>query len=123
MSIRILLVDDHELLRKGLRALLAQEPDMEVVGEAADGPTALRLAKELSPDLVITDMSMPEWSGLEVTRRIVEELPAVRVVVLSFHDEKALREASLRAGASAYVSKSGPVEDLLAAIRAAVQKP
>ena len=122
MSIRILLVDDHELIRKGLRALIELQSDMQVVGEAREGQTALRLAKELSPDLVITNMNMPDWDGIEVTRRIVSELPDVKVIVLSFTDEKPIREASLRAGASAYVPKTGPVEDLLAAIRAAVRK-
>jgi DNA-binding NarL/FixJ family response regulator len=122
VSIRILLLDDHELIRKGLRALIELEPDMQVVAEAQEGQTALRLAKELSPDLVITNMNMPDWDGIEVTRRIVSELPDVKVIVLSFTDEKPIREASLRAGASAYVPKTGPVEDLLAAIRAAVKK-
>jgi DNA-binding NarL/FixJ family response regulator len=123
VSIRILLLDDQELIRKGIRALIELQPDMEVIAEAREGQEALRLAKKLSPDVVITNMTMPGWNGIEVTRRIVAELPATKVVVLSFHDEKPIREAALRAGASAYILKGGPVEDLLAAIRAAVKEP
>jgi DNA-binding NarL/FixJ family response regulator len=83
--LRVLVVDDHALVREGVAALLREEPDLEVVGEAADGETALRLAAESSPDVVVMDIGLPDMTGIEVTRRLREKLPGVRVLALTVH--------------------------------------
>ncbi len=115
--IRILVVDDHALLRRGLTVLLGGEADMEVVGEASDGEEGVRLAEELRPDVVLMDVSMPGMAGTEATRRIKARMPEVRVVGLSMHALDGTRETMLKAGADAYMIKDGPLEDLLSAVR------
>jgi len=117
--IRVLLVDDHTLLRQGLRAILDREADIKVIGEAADGRDALRKAVALRPDVVVIDISMPRVNGVEATRQIRAELPGTRVVALSMHDGEDYVESILRAGATGYVLKDAPARDLVAAIRAA----
>jgi DNA-binding NarL/FixJ family response regulator len=117
--IRILLVDDHTLLRQGLRAILEQEKDLEIVGEAADGGEALRRVTKLKPDVVVVDISMPKVNGIEATRRILAARPKTRIVALSMHDGEDYVEQILRAGATGYVLKDAPARDLVAAIRAA----
>jgi len=117
-KIRVLLADDHQLLREGLVGLLAGESDIEVVGEAGDGQTAVELAHRLTPDVVIMDVSMPRLNGVEATRRILAERPGVRVIGLSMHEEAGMAATMRRAGAAAYLTKGGPAEDLVAAIRA-----
>jgi NarL family two-component system response regulator LiaR len=115
--IRLLLVDDHELLRQGTAELLNRQADLEVVGQAADGRQAIALAHQLMPDIVIMDIRMPEMSGLEATRRLREELPGIQVLVLSAHDDADYVLPLLQAGASGYLLKSAPVADLINAIR------
>jgi DNA-binding NarL/FixJ family response regulator len=118
--IRILLVDDHAVVRAGVRALLQDSPDIEIIGEAADGAAAVDLAREHRPDVVIMDIAMPHLNGLEAAARIKEDNPAVKLVILSMHDSREYVLQALKAGASAYVMKdSAPVElDLaLAAVR------
>ncbi|HUT89783.1 MAG TPA: MASE3 domain-containing protein [Thermoguttaceae bacterium] len=115
--IRVLLADDHELLREGLVSLLRDQPDMEVVGEASDGEAAVDLALKTRPDVVIMDVSMPQLSGIEATRRITATDPDIRVIGLSMHEQADMAGAMRRAGAVAYLPKDGPVEELIAAIR------
>ena len=119
--IRILLADDHTVLRSGLRALLSAQADLEVAGEAADGGEALRLAQTLKPDVVVMDIGMPGVSGIDATARIRRELPATKVLILSMHDDQGYLRQALRAGASGYVLKKAADTELLAAIRAAAR--
>ncbi len=115
----MLIVDDHQILRQGLVGLLADEPDILVVGEAADGASALELCRHLHPEVVLMDLSLPGMGGIETTRCVSAEWPEVRVIGLSMHDESDMAAAMREAGAVDYVTKGGPVEDLVAAIRAA----
>jgi len=118
MPMRILIVDDHGVLRAGLRALLNAEPDLHVVGEAADGQTGLRLATELNPDLVLMDITMPGMSGIQVTRQLKETLPGTRVLILTLHEDESLLREAIRAGASGYILKQAVEAELISAIRA-----
>lgn len=120
MAIRILVTDDHEVVRKGICALLDEQPDMEVVGEAGDGRAAVRLAQELHPDLVLMDVGMPGLNGIVATQRIVSQRPSIRVLGLSMHSNKEFVCQMLRAGAQGYVLKSCALEELVNAVRAAV---
>jgi len=117
MSVRILLADDHRILREGLRSLLAQQPDMVVVGEAADGEEAVALAGQLRPDLVIMDVVMPGLDGVAATRRIRAEIPATRVIALSMHADRRFVSEMLRAGALGYLLKDSAFEELHQAVR------
>jgi DNA-binding NarL/FixJ family response regulator len=117
-KIRVLVVDDHKVVRQGLSRLLAAEPDMEIVGEAADGKVAVELTRQLIPDVVLMDISMPVLNGIEATRVIHAECPAVRVIGLSMFEEAEQALAMQDAGAVAYLTKSGPAEALVIAIRA-----
>lgn len=119
--IRILLADDHAILRAGLRALLATENDLEVVGEASDGAEAIRLTQALRPDVVVMDIGMPGVSGIDATAHIKRELPHTKVLILSTHDDQGYLRQVLRAGASGYVLKRAADTDLLAGIRAAAR--
>jgi|WetSurMetagenome_2_1015567.scaffolds.fasta_scaffold83618_2 two-component system response regulator NreC len=119
--IRILLADDHTVLRSGLRALLSAQADLDVVGEAAEGGEALRLAQALTPDVVVMDIGMPGVSGIDATARIRRVLPSTRVLILSMHDDQGYLRQALRAGASGYVLKKAADTELLAAIRAAAR--
>ncbi len=116
--IRILIADDHGVLRAGLRALLDAEPDLQVVGEAADGQKALHLADELCPDVVLLDISMPGPNGIEVVRRLNETLPDARVLILTVHEDENLLRATLRSGAAGYIGKRAVESELINAIRA-----
>jgi DNA-binding NarL/FixJ family response regulator len=117
MSIKILLADDHVILRHGLSQALQAEPDFEVVGQADNGYTALKLAGELSPAVVVMDIGMPELNGIEATRLIRRDFPAVKIIGLSMHsNDKYVREM-FRAGASGYLLKNCPFEELIKAIR------
>lgn len=116
--LRLLIADDHAVLRAGLRALLERERDILVVGEAADGSEVVRQARALRPDLVIMDLAMPAGGGIEATRRIRTELPDVRVLVLSQHDDESYLRSALAAGASGFALKRAADQELLAAIRA-----
>lgn len=115
---RVLIADDHEILRAGLRALLLQEEDIEVVGEAADGRTALKLTKQLVPDVVIIDIGMPEMNGIDATRRIVAEVPGVKVLALSMHADRRFVTQMLDVGASGYLLKDCAMEELAFSLKA-----
>jgi DNA-binding NarL/FixJ family response regulator len=115
--VRVLVVDDHPLLREGLRHLLEGQPDMEVAGEAGDGEEAVRLALETHPDVVLMDVAMPAMDGLEATRQIVARMPKTRVLVLTVHDEEEYLEGLLKAGASGYLLKSTYGPSLVEAVR------
>ncbi|MEO3785492.1 response regulator transcription factor [Actinocorallia sp. B10E7] len=116
--IRVLLVDDHPLLRHGLRALLEQVGGAEVVGEASDGEEAVALALSLNPDVVVMDLVMPGVTGIEATRRLIDRRPDLGVLVLTMSEDDASVFAALRAGARGYVLKGADGEDFLAAVRA-----
>ncbi len=118
MSKRILIADDHGVLRAGLRALLSAEPDLEVLGEAADGDEALRLARELQPDIVLMDINMPGAGGIETTRQLLELRPEVRVLMLTVHEDTCLLQAALQAGAAGYILKRAVESELVNAIQA-----
>jgi len=118
-KIRVVLVDDHAILREGLASLLQRYTDIEVVGEAEDGQAAIEVAHLLHPDVIVMDLSMPRLNGIEATRKIVAELPGVRVVGLSMHEEEYGMSAMRRAGAVQCVIKAGPPDDLVTAIRRA----
>lgn len=117
-KIRVLLADDHALVRQGFRLILETQPDMEVVGEAANGREALELAQRLHPDVVIMDVGMPEMGGIEATRRLAEFVPRAAVLALSMHKDSVYVREILRAGARGYLLKDAFDRDLLAAVRA-----
>lgn len=117
MSIRILIADDHGLIRAGLRALLEDVPDMEVVGEVGDGLAVLRLTAELQPDIVLMDISMPGLNGIEATRRLGEIAPQVRVLALTVHEDEGMLREMMRAGAFGYIIKRAIESELINAIR------
>ena len=119
MALTLVLVDDHQLVREGLRALLQAVPDVRVVGEAADGLEALRLVEQVKPDVLVLDLMLPGLNGLEVARQVGMCSPATRVVILSMHSDSAYVVAGLRAGAAAYVLKESSAEHLVRAIREA----
>ena len=116
--IRIVLVDDHMVVRQGLARLVREEADMEIVGEASDGESAVSLIRQVQPDVVLMDISMPRMTGIEATRIIHAELPDVRIIGLSMFEEAERAEAMRRAGAVAFLTKSGPSDAVIAAIRA-----
>ncbi|HEY2585524.1 MAG TPA: response regulator transcription factor [Tepidisphaeraceae bacterium] len=119
MTTTILLADDHALMRQGLRAMLSEQPGFRVVGEADNGRAAVRMARELRPDVVLMDVTMPGLNGIEATRSIRRDNPVTRVVAVSMHPERQFVAQMLAAGASAYVLKGCPLDELLAAIEAA----
>jgi len=119
-KVRIMLVDDHLVLRQGLAGLLRCEPDFEIAGEASDGEAAVKLARELRPDVVLMDISMPGMDGIEATRIIHRELQGTRVIGLSMFQEPEWESAMREAGAVGYLSKSGPAEAVIDTIRACV---
>jgi DNA-binding NarL/FixJ family response regulator len=116
-GITVILADDHEILRQGLRSLLTKERDIHVVAEGSTGHEAVTLAKKHKPDVVIMDISMPDLNGIEATRRILRDLPKTRVIALSMHSDRQFVERMLSAGARGYVLKQGALEELVNAIR------
>ena len=116
--IRILLADDHALVRHGFRMILAAQPDMEIAGEAGNGREAIELAQKLKPDVVVMDVAMPELNGIEATRRLIELAPRTRVLALSMHKDNVYVREILRAGARGYLLKDSADADLIAAVRA-----
>jgi two-component system response regulator NreC len=117
-KIRILLADDHALVRQGFRMILGAQSDMEIVGEVSNGREALELAEKLRPDVVVMDVAMPELNGIEATRRLASTTPRTRVLALSMHKDSVYVREILRAGARGYLLKDAFDRDLLAAVRA-----
>jgi DNA-binding NarL/FixJ family response regulator len=115
---RVVLADDHPIVLDGLRALIKAQDDLELVGEATSGLTALRIIKEQKPDLAVIDISMPELNGIALGRRLADELPAVKLLVLTLHEDRAYLKQALDAGIRGYVLKRTAAENLAAAIRA-----
>ncbi len=120
-KIKVLLVDDHAILRDGIRALLGVHDDIEIVGEAFEGKEAVEKAQELAPDVVVMDIAMPGMDGLEATRRIRKKSPEVKVLVLSQHDNREYILSAIKAGVTGYVPKKALGSDLVSAIRAVCQ--
>ena len=119
--VRILLADDHEVVRRGLKLVLESEPDLRVTSEAADGPSAVRQAVREEVDVAVLDLSMPGMSGLQATREITRLRPSVRIIILSMHSNESYLREAMRAGASGYVLKSDGGHSLVAACRAAAR--
>jgi two-component system response regulator NreC len=117
-KIKILIADDHKILRQGIRSLLAPQPDFEVVGETADGPETLKETFKLKPDVVLMDIGMPNLNGFEATRQIKKNLPEVKVLILTMYQDDEYVLQALHSGASGYVLKDVAVEELVTAIRA-----
>lgn len=117
-KIRIVLADDHGVVRQGFRRILDAQPDMEIVGEASNGKEALELAAKFTPDVVVMDVAMPELNGIEATRRMSEAAPRTRVLALSMHKDSVYVREILRAGARGYLLKDAVDDDLIAAVRA-----
>jgi DNA-binding NarL/FixJ family response regulator len=120
LMVNIIIADDHGLLRAGLRALLVAEPDMYVVGEAADGQTALLLVEELRPDVLLADISMPGPDGIEVARSVQRDTPGTRVLIVSMHEDPGLVLEAIAAGAAGYLSKRSAEAELINAVRTVV---
>lgn len=116
-KLRVLIADDHKIIRDGLKGVINAEPDMEVVGEAGDGQEAWQKAKELQPHIVIMDISMPKLSGIKATENLKRECPQIKVIALTAREDKSYIGQALRAGASGYVLKLAAAEELINAIR------
>ena len=117
MNIKVLIADDHQIVREGLRSMLEKEAGIKVVGEAENGRTTLRLARELTPDVIIMDVAMPDLNGIEATRQIVTEFPKIKVIALSMHDDRRFILNMIKAGAKGYLLKDSAFKDLAKAIR------
>jgi DNA-binding NarL/FixJ family response regulator len=117
-AIRVLLAEDHTIVRQGLRSLLSREPDLTVVGEATDGREAVRLAEQLGPDVVIMDLAMPGLNGVDASRQIRKRCPRTRILILSMHQGEEYVRPAIRAGISGYLLKGSGISDLVAATRA-----
>jgi DNA-binding NarL/FixJ family response regulator len=116
-NMKILIADDHSIVREGLKSLIDKQRAMEVVGEAEDGQTAIQLTKELMPDIVIMDVSMPNLNGIEATREILSHKPDTKIIILSMYTDKHIVKESLEAGASGYILKSNLLDELLKAMK------
>lgn len=114
---RVLIVDDHEIFRRGLRALLEPSSEWQICGEAVDGIDAIEQCKSLQPDIVVLDVSMPRLNGLEAARLIVKQQPEPRIVIITQHDSPQIRSAALEAGAQAFITKSAVGSELVSALR------
>ena len=120
MSIKVLIADDHQIVRDGLRSMLEKEPWIKVVGEAEEGRTTLRLARELAPDVIIMDVSMPDLNGIEATRQIIAEFPTIKVIALSMHNDRRFVLNMIKAGAKGYLLKDSAFKELAKAIKVVV---
>jgi DNA-binding NarL/FixJ family response regulator len=118
MTIKIILADDHRIIREGLRALLDKESGVDVVAEAADGRTAVKLCREFIPDVIIMDITMPDLNGIEATHQILSEFPDTKVIALSMHSDKRFVSEMFNAGASGYLLKDSAFEELSSALQA-----
>lgn len=118
MTIKVLIVDDHAIVRTGLRALINGEQDMEVVGEATNGEEAILLSRAVEPDVIVLDLSMPGLDGIQAARKIKHENAAVRILILTVHEDEALLREAIRAGASGYILKHAAENELISAIHA-----
>jgi len=116
MAVRILIVDDHEIFRRGLRSLLESRADWEVCGEATDGEDAVEKAKQMQPDVIVLDITMPRLNGLDATALLRKKVPEAKIVILSQHQPALMKQVALSAGAGAYVTKSEVSRELMAAI-------
>jgi DNA-binding NarL/FixJ family response regulator len=116
-KLRVLLVDDHALVRRGFRRMLEDEPTFHVVGEASDGLEAVKLAEELGPDVIVMDCALPQMNGIEASRRILAKLPDTAILMLSMHSEDTLVKQALEAGARGYILKNAMDLDLVSAIK------
>jgi len=116
MTIKVLIVDDHAIVRAGLRAVLKGEPGMELVGEATSGEEALQLSREFQPTVIVLDLSLPGIDGIQVTRKIKHDQPGVRILILTVHEDEALLREAIRAGASGYIIKHAAENELISAI-------
>ena len=121
MSIKVLIADDHQLTREGIRSMLEREPDMEVLGEAEDGRSAARMARDLGPDIILMDVCMPDMNGIVATSIIHSESPKIKVLALSMLDDRRFVYHMLRAGASGYIIKDCSFKELIRAIRRVMQ--
>jgi len=122
MTTRVLLADDHRILRQGLRSLLSAQEDFEIIGEADDGRTAVEMAERLSPHVIVMDIGMPDLNGIDATRQIIARMPSVRVIALSAYADRRLIAEVLKAGASGYLLKESAFEELTEAIRTAAAR-
>lgn len=118
MTLKILITDDHGILRAGLRALLRADPKLEVVGEAEDGETAVAMAAQLAPDVVLMDLNLPGMNGVETTRRLLAQNLKLKVLIMTFHEDYGLVREAIQAGASGYIIKRAAESELINAIRA-----
>ncbi|MCR4394081.1 MAG: response regulator transcription factor, partial [Dehalococcoidales bacterium] len=116
-KIKVLVVDDHAIMRDGIRALLSLDSDIEIIGEAGDGREAIKKAEELSPDVIIMDVAMPDMDGLEATRRILKQNPNARIIILSQYDDREYVLSAIKAGSAGYVPKRALGSELVSAIR------
>ena len=121
MGLRVLIVDDHKIMREGLRSLLEKQPDIEAVTEAESAQKALKLVEEFTPNLIIIDVVMPSLNGIEATRRILSKTPSIKVIALSMYSDKRFVMEMLRAGASGYLLKDSDSDQIVAAIRQVFQ--
>lgn len=117
MNTKILLADDHQIMREGLVALLEREPGLQVVGQAEDGRAAVQLARKVNPDVVVMDVSMPDLNGIDATRQILEENRQIKVIALSMHADRRFVKGMLQAGASGYLLKHSASQELIKAIK------
>lgn len=120
MSIKVLIADDHQIMRDGLRAMLEKEPDIKVVGDAPNGRMAQLLSRDLTPDVIIMDISMPELNGIDATKQIAAEFRGVKIIALSMHSDRRFVLNMLKAGAAAYMLKDDAFKNLAKAVRMAV---
>ena len=121
MSTKIIVADDHQIVRDGLRSLLDSEPDIDVIAEAENGRKTIQLVREFMPDVVVMDITMPDLNGIEATRQILDEFPQVKIIALSMHHHEQFVSGMLMVGASGYLLKDCSVDELTAAIRAATK--
>ncbi len=122
MSIKVLLVDDHEIMREGLSALLRKHPEYETVGQACDGRAALKMVEELTPDIVIMDIEMPNLNGIDATRQMIAKRPDIKVLALSTHSRRSMVVKMLEAGASGYMLKDSAFSELMEGIKAMTEQ-